>query len=422
MKVIKKVLQNGLRVIMVPKEDSMSILVSVTIQAGSNYETKNESGISHFLEHMCFKGTTKRPDATQIARELDEIGASYNASTSRYKTEYYVRVRPQYLLRVLDIISDLYLEPLLPEPEIEKEKGVVCDEIDMYADNPSDVASQLLLEKLYGDQPAGRDIAGTKENVRSFTRDQIKKYRETHYIASKTIVTLAGKFDPRQVFGSIKRVFNRIPAGKKVLAQKYIIPINTEQFSIQTRQSEQTHIRIGFKSFPIKHKDSRTAYLLAELLGGTMSSRLFVRLREQLGISYYNYASQVSWPQYGYFILGAGVHKDHVDRALNAIYEECKKLTQSYVTDKELSRAQESCVNPMLMSLETPIRVAEYVEGFEVYEQPYVSPEALEKKMRSITKADIRRVAKMIFKKENVTVVIVGPHTRDNLKIGSRDF
>lgn len=416
MKVIKKVLPNGLRVIMVPKEESTSVLISVAVQTGSNYETKADSGISHFLEHMCFKGTTKRSDSTQISRELDEIGASYNASTNRYQTEYYLRVRPKYFAHALDIVSDLYLNPLLPEIEIQKEKGVVCDEIDMYADNPSDVASNLLLSQLYGDQVAGRDIAGTKENVRTFSRDQIKKYRDTHYIASKTIITLAGKFDAKEALRAIEKAFKEIHLGKKLTPQKYISPKITQNLHVQTKASEQTHIRIAFKSIPLKHKDRHIASLLGELLGGTMSSRLFVRLRQQLGISYYNYASQVSWPQYGYFTLGAGVHKDHVQKAIDAMYEESRKLTETFVTQGELSRAQESYVNPMLMSLEMPMAVASYLASFEIYEEPYISPEEFEKKMRAITKEDIRRVARMILKKENMTVVVVGPHDQKTIK------
>jgi predicted Zn-dependent peptidase len=416
MKVIKKVLPNGLRVIMVLKEESTSVLVSVAVQTGSNYETKADSGISHFLEHMCFKGTTKRPDSTQISRELDEIGASYNASTNRYQTEYYVRVRPKYFSHALDIVSDLYLHPLLPDIEIEKEKGVVCDEIDMYADNPSDVASNLLLSELYGDQVAGRDIAGTKENVRTFTRDQIKKYRDTHYVASKTIITLAGKFDAKEAIQAIEKAFKEMHVGKKVAAQKYTSPKINQNLIVQNKASEQTHIRIAFKSIPLKHKDRRIASLLGELLGGTMSSRLFVRLREQLGVSYYNYATQVSWPQYGYFTLGAGVHKDHTQKAIDAMWEECKKITETFVTPAELSRAQESYVNPTLMSLEMPMAVASYVASFEIYEELYISPEEFEKKMRAITKEDIRRVAKTILKKENMTVVVVGPHDQKTIK------
>lgn len=419
MKVIKKVLPNGLRVIMVPKEESTSVLVSVAVQTGSNYESRADSGISHFLEHMCFKGTTKRPESTQISRELDEIGASYNASTNRYQTEYYVRVRPKYFTHALDIVSDLYLNPTLPLSEIEKEKGVVCDEIDMYADNPSDVASNLLLSELYGDQASGRDIAGTKELVRSFTRDQIKKYRDAHYIASKTIITLAGKFDAKEALRAIEKVFKGMPVSKKITPQKYISPKNKQHLFVHTKPSEQTHIRIAYKSMPLAHKDRRIASLLGELLGGTMSSRLFVRLRDQLGVSYYNYASQVSWPQYGYFTLGAGVHKDHVQKAIDAMCEESKKVTETFVTDAELSRAKESYINPTLMSLEMPMAVASYVASFEIYEETYISPEIFEKKVRVITKEDIRRVARMIFKKENMTIVVVGPHQQKAIKIPS---
>jgi predicted Zn-dependent peptidase len=420
MKHIKKVLPNGLRVILVPKKESTSVLVSVTVQAGSNYESEKDSGISHFLEHMCFKGTTKRPQSTEISRELDSIGAMYNASTNRYQTEYYVRVRPKHLAQVFDIVSDLYLNPLLPIEEIEKEKGVVCDEIDMYADDPSSVASQLMLEKLFGDQVAGRDVAGTKTHVRSFTREQIKKYRDAHYVAGKTIITLAGNFDPKKALQLVRKAFGKLPKAKKIQPQKYTAPKNTAKLFIQTKDSEQTHVRVAFLSLPSKHKDRRIASLLGEILGGTMSSRLFVRLRQKMGVSYYNYASQASLLQYGYFTLGAGVYKDHVQKTIDALYEECLKMTQDLVLDEELERAKETYVNPMLMSLEMPTTIAGYVTSFEIFEEPYITMQEWERKMRAISKKDIMRVAKMIFKKENMAVVIVGPHEQKALTIPTK--
>lgn len=416
MKVIKNVLPNGLRVLLVPMKDSATCTLSVMVQAGSNYESKEESGLSHFLEHMCFKGTTRRPLSSQISRELDELGAQVNASTSRYYTEYYVKALPEHFNHVLDIVSDLYLNPIFPEAEIEKEKQVVCDEIDMYEDDPQSVASELLTKTMYGDQPAGRDIGGTKDNVRSFSRAKVVAYRSKHYVASKTIVTLAGAFSEKVSFTAIKKAFALIPQGVYKNPPPFIPGKLGVQISVKEKKSEQTHIRIGFHGYKRSHPDRRVASILASILGMGMSSRLFMRLREEMGVSYYNYAQHGSSAQYGGLFIGVGVHASHVGKTLRAIHEECLRLTRDTVSREELEKVKQMYVASLRMGLETSNAVSDYVSDFELYKEGYMSPQAVEKEIQSITEKDVKRVARKLFIRKGYSLAVVGPHTQKEIQ------
>lgn len=413
MKIIKKVLSSGLTVVLVPMKESASITVDVSVRAGSYYETKKTSGISHFLEHMCFKGTKKRSGLGQIARELDEIGATSNASTGNEYTSYFVRARPQHLERVLDIVSDIYLNSIFPESEIEKEKGVVCDEIAMYEDDPQSIASDLLLRTMYGDQPAGWDIAGTKENVRAFTREQIVEYRKTHYVAPKTVITVAGKIDPRSVGKKVTQFFKDIPVGKVQKLSKKPIVLESNKMNHKERPTEQTHIRIAFKGLVRTHKDRYVASILASILGHGMSSRLFLKLRETLGISYYVGAYHRAQKQAGRFGIYTGVASNKVQIALRAIQEECDRLQEELVTDHELKKVQEMYTASLFMNLETSSALADYVSGFILDEEKVLTPKELESRFKAVTSKDIQRLARTLFKEDEKYVVTVGAAMRD---------
>ena len=416
MKVIRKRLPNGLRIILVPMKDSATCTLSVAVEAGSNYESKEESGISHFLEHMCFKGTKKRPLASQISLELDELGAQYNASTSRYYTEYYVKALPECFTTVLDIVADLYLNPTFPEVEIEKEKQVVCDEIDMYEDDVQSVASELLTKTMFGDQPAGWSVAGTKENVRNFTRRDILQYRKKHYIASKTIVTISGDFDSTKAFSLIKKAFTEIKTAKGTGPKNFLQPQYQSKVCIKEKQSEQTHIRIAYPGFAWSNQNRIAAGVLGAVLGGGMTSRLFTKLREEMGVSYYSYAQHGSNIQYGSMYIGAGVHPSVLSKTIDAIQEECKRLAKELVLDKELNKIKQMYIASLKMGLETSNAVSDYVLGFELKKEKILLPKELEKRIMSVSKEQVQSVAKEIFNKEAPFIVVVGPHKKSALK------
>lgn len=195
----KTILKNGLRVITVPMEKSPTVTVFVLVEAGSEYEEKEENGLSHFLEHMCFKGTKRRPNCSDLSQELDEIGAVYNAFTSNEYTGYYAKAQFDQVDKILDIVSDMYLNPILPQAEIEKERGVIIEEINMYEDLPQRKVQNVLSDLVYGDQPAGRTILGPKENINKFNREDFLNYRAKHYVAEATTLIVAGNFSETKI-------------------------------------------------------------------------------------------------------------------------------------------------------------------------------------------------------------------------------
>ncbi len=211
----KKTLKNGLRVITIPKKDSLATTVLVLVEAGSKYETKKINGLSHFLEHMCFKGTAKRPTALDIAGELDGIGAEYNAFTSQEWTGYYAKAQSEHTDRVLDIISDMYLNPTFDPKEIEKEKGVVIEELNMYEDTPQRKVQDLFLELLYGDQPAGWDVGGKKEIIQTLKKEDFLKYRGEHYVAKATVIVVSGAVNEKTLLPKIEKAFSNITVADK---------------------------------------------------------------------------------------------------------------------------------------------------------------------------------------------------------------
>jgi predicted Zn-dependent peptidase len=353
MKYTKKVLKNGLRVIAIPLKDSTTVTVLVMVETGSKYETKEINGLSHFLEHMCFKGTLNRPRSIDITHELDSIGAEYNAFTGQEYTGYYAKSHPKHFTRILDVVSDLYLNPLLEEKEIEKEKGVVIEEINMYEDNPSRKIHEYFEALLYGDQPAGWPITGTKESVQLLRRDQIADYRHKHYVSKATTVIVAGSFDVKHVFKAVAEKF----ADMATKPQRTKLKVKESQTKpaifLKQKDSEQTHLLLGVRSFPITHKLVPTLQVLNAVLGGGMSSRLWQRIREEMGVAYYVYATSDFATDHGYFAVGAGVDNNRVPEVIATVMEELRRLLQEKITEKDLQKAKDYIIGKMYLNLES---------------------------------------------------------------------
>ena len=279
MKYTKTILENGLRVITIPMKDNPTVTVFVLVEAGSKYETKNKNGISHFLEHMCFKGTVKRPNNFDISTELDNIGSRYNAFTSQEYTGYYAKAQYGHLDKILDIVSDMYLNPLFDDKEIEKEKGVILEEINMYEDLPQYKVQNLINELVYGDQPAGWDIAGPKENIKNMSQADFITYRNKFYTSSATTVIVSGNFEEEKVIGNIREIFSVMPKIEKGLKLKVIEKQVTPEIALFKKETDQTHLVLGVRTFNLYDKRDKIMSVLAGVLNAGMSSRLFKKLR-----------------------------------------------------------------------------------------------------------------------------------------------
>ncbi|NCS98961.1 insulinase family protein [Candidatus Parcubacteria bacterium] len=409
MKYYKDVLDNGLRVITVPMKDSQSAIAMVAVEAGSHYEDKKINGLSHFLEHMCFKGTENRT-GEQINYELDSLGAESNAFTSDEFTGYYAKAHSKKVGKILDVVSDMYLNPLFPEKDIETERGVIIEEINMYEDLPMRNVEVLMEELLYGDQPAGRPILGPKENIKKFTRDDFVNYYETHYIPQKTVVVVAGNIDKKDILKQVKEKFGKAKTAKVVKKQKIKISQKTPAIKIKNKKLDQTHLRIGFHSFKLGDKRNIPLAVAKTILGGGMSSRLFRKMREELGMCYYTRAMLSTSTDAGNFVVAAGVGNSRAEEAVSVIIDEFKKLRDDEIDEKELKKAKEFIMGNMATSHETSESWADYFGFQELLHQEIKTLKQIEKEIRAVTVKDIKRVLKQVIKKDKLNLAMIGPH------------
>lgn len=411
MQATKHFLPTGARLITIPQPDSLSTTFLILVEAGSKYESKELSGLSHFLEHMCFKGTTKRPRPLNISSDLDSLGAHYNAFTSQEYTGYYATVEPKMALPALEIVSDIYLNSRFPAEEIEKEKGVIVEEINMYEDMPQRQVQDLLFELMYGDQPAGWNIAGTRETVRSLTRDNFIDYRSKHYVAAGTVIVVAGRFSETQLNRQLHQHLGHIPQTAKAAKLAVIEQQASPRLLLKHKASDQTHLAFGVRAYPVGHPDYAAVEVLASVLGGGMSSRLFTKIREELGAAYYVRSSQEVFTDHGLVLTVVGADNRRVNTIIEAVLEESKRLGRVLMPAAELKRVKQFLVGNLFLSLETSNALAMFYGVQEIWGQKLQSPRALARQLQAVTAADVRRVARDLFSSRHLNLAVVGPVT-----------
>lgn len=405
----KTILKNGLRIITVPQKNTRAVTVLVLVGTGSKYEKKEISGISHFLEHMYFKGTKKRPSSLAIAETLDKVGGIYNAFTGEEYTGYFAKVAaPQFELAI-DWVSDIFLNSTLPEKEAEKEKGVIIEEINMRYDHPIEHIQTLWMKLLYGDQPAGWDIAGTKESVSKINREDLLQYMNSQCVASNTIISVAGKINDDSVIRKIKKYFSKIKTTKPWNKLKVIEQQDRPNLLLETRKTDQTHLFLGVRAFNLFHPQRYIQELAAIILGGMMSSRLFEEIRSKLGIAYYVSTSSEVNPDTGFLSTQAGFDNKQVERGISTILKEYKKISQKKVPFKELKKAKDYLKGKTTLLLESSDAQASFYAGQELLEKEILTPEEIFAKIDKVTSDDILKLSKEIFKPEKLNLVLIGP-------------
>lgn len=413
MKFKKKVLPNGLRMLAVPMADNPTVTVLVLVETGSKYESKEKNGLSHFLEHMCFKGTTTRPNTSDLSKELDTLGCEFNAFTGQEFTGYYAKGKAGDFPKLIDIISDLYLNPLLKEDEIEKEKGVIVDEINMYDDMPMQKVHEVWMELLYGDQPAGWAITGPRDIVRGMSRKDFVNYRKVHYVASATTVIVSGNVDANTAFKSIAKNFKGVSENKKSTKKKTRDTQSAPQVALKHKETDQTHFILGVRSFPVYDKRNPILSVLSGVLGGGMSSRLFRKVRGEMGVGYYVHSANTTSTDSGYFAVSAGVANDRLEDVLRAVMIELEGLKNNLVPADEISKVKEYLIGRMYLGLESSDDLAEYYGTQEVMRREMRTPKEREKIIRAVTADDVRKMARKIFVEKNLNLAIVGPSKDD---------
>ncbi len=417
-------MQKKLKIIKVPMRGTKTITILVMVGTGSKYENKKNNGISHFLEHMFFKGTKKRPNTMAISSELDALGAEFNAFTGKEYTGYWVKVEAGKIKKAIDILADMFLNSLFEQKEIDREKGVIIEELNMYEDNPMMHIEDVFEQVLYGDTPAGWDTIGTKENILSFKQKDFLNYFNSQYNPDSTVICLAGNFSG---IGDIKKEVERKFLKKSFLQknsfkekEKVVDEQKSPQVKIKHKKTDQAHLSLGVRTFPKGDKREIVLKLLSIILGGSMSSRLFISLREREGLAYYTHTSAEFYSDSGYLTTQSGVPVDKVERAIKIILKEYKKLSKNLIEPKELKRVKDMLIGRMAIQLEASDNVANWYARQEVMARTIkrergeslkiVSPQEYLEKIKSIKAIDIKKVSQEIFVEKNLNLAVIGDY------------
>jgi len=411
MKTITHTLKNGLKVILIDTESFPTVTALVMVGAGSRYERKDNNGIAHFFEHMAFKGSKKYKTSFEISSAIEGIGGLFNAFTSKDHTGYWIKATNEHTNTLLDVLSDMILHPLLEADEIEREKGVIVEEINMYEDMPSRKVGDIFEEILYKGSPLGYDIAGTKETVTAFDRKTFTDYITELYHPNNATVVIAGGLQGKDYLPEIERKFGKWKNKKPLTAPGYNNTQTKPNLHIHYKKTEQVHVCIGFKTFSFTDERKYALQVLAAVLGGGMSSRLFMQVRERRGLCYYISTGRELYKDTGSIVTQAGIRNDKkkIQEAIDVILEEHMKIVKGEVTDEEVEKAKELLKGRYLLSLEDSMNIATMFGAKYILEGEIADTKKVLENLKKITKKDIIAVAKDIFQEEGLTCAIIGP-------------
>jgi predicted Zn-dependent peptidase len=408
----KKVLSNGLTLLMVPIETASSVTMSIFVKAGSRYEEEKITGLSHFLEHLHFKGSKKFPSAKKLSEVVDSIGGEFNANTGKEHTQYYIRAAYEHMELVFDVLTDMLQNPLFAEKEIDRERGVIIEEINMYKDNPQFSVDALFEETLWPNQPLGRDIPGTAEVIQNIKRKVILDYREKFYVPSNTIIAVAGHFNQEKLESLVEKHWSKLPNRKP--GGYASIPTGNQKkprVSIQNKQTEQAYMMLGFPGYSYRNKHNPALRLLSAVLGGGMSSRLFLRIRERLGLAYYVSTSFNNYLDAGNFAVSAGLKIQNVSQALDIILEELRKVKKNSITRLELAKSKEYIKGKIALAMEDPHDKLEWYLWQEAFMGRVRTIKQTFEELDRVTLDEVAQVADMIICTEALNLALVGPFT-----------
>ena len=406
----KTTLKNGLRILTVPMKGTETATVIVMVGVGSRYEKEKEAGISHFIEHMFFKGTKKRPTTQSISEELDAFGGEFNAFTSKDKTLYYAKVDSKHIHNAFDIVSDMFLNSKIEQAEIKKESGTILQELSMYEDEPRRTVGDEFEKLLYKNNALGRGIVGYKKTVAKFKRKDFIEYMQKHYNANSTVICVAGKFEEKKIIADAKKYFGNFSKGNVLKIDRIIEKQKRPEVKIKFKKTDQTHFIIGNRAYNRDHKDRYALGLLAIILGGNMSSRLFIEVRERRGLAYSVHTGGESYQDCGYIATQAGVEHKNLEKTIDVILKEYKKIATEKVSQKELKKAKDFLRGRGVMGFEASDEVAMFYVDQEINKEKILNLKEVFAKINAVTAEDILRVAKDVFQNNKLNCAIIGPY------------
>jgi predicted Zn-dependent peptidase len=403
---------NGLRLLTAEMPQVQSVICVVMLAAGARYETRETNGIAHFAEHMFFKGTERRPDAKAISTEVDSIGGEFNAFTSKEYTGYYVRCAAEFRDTALDVLVDMLRNSKFDPDEIEREKGVIVEEMNMYFDTPRDYIGGVYEELIFGDHPLGWDTLGRKETIRDATRDTFMDYLGAWYKPSRMVVGVGGNFDG----GLQERVEALLgdlvdaPTGAPEPAQ--VVAANGARVKVHAKDSDQAHLILGVPSYPMGHPDRYALQIVGAILGSGMSSRLFTEVRERRGLAYYVYATNHSYVDAGSLFAQAGVDVKRADEAVETIAHELRRIADEPVGAEELEKSKNLAKGRLTLQTESPQGMILFGLRREVLEGRAAEPQEVIDGINAVTAEDVQRVARDVIGDRGLSLALIGPFDR----------
>jgi len=402
--------KQGLNFLLIPLKESTNVTFLILVKTGSEYESESEAGISHFLEHMCFKGTKKRPHPKILSSELDALGASYNAFTGREYTGYYAKAAAEHIHKILDIVTDIYLNSLFDDREIEKERGVILEEKNYYEDTPSIKIEDLIFELLYPYQAAGRPIIGDEKVIKKVKHDDFVRYFQKHYTNKKTLIVVAGNFHPTKIVQEICLLMKNIRKGEGGKKLKTNCKQKEPAVLIQHKKTDQNHLIFATRTFNCFDERRYALSVLSTILGGGMSSRLFQKIREEMGAAYYiNSFADLSL-DHGFLGIASGLAVDKTESALQAMREEVDRLASQPVEPKELEKAKNYIKGKLALSLEASNDYAFYFGSQQLFYNRTFTLEEIYRKIDEVDQNAVLKLAKQIFRPNNFNLALIGSY------------
>lgn len=397
---------------MIPSKDTKAVTVLFLFGVGSRYEPKNINGVSHFIEHLMFKGTKKRKTSLDISKEVDRVGAEFNAMTSKDFTGYFVKVDQAEQALAIDVLSDILLNSTFLPKEIGRERGVIVEEINMYHDNPIMHIESLLEETVYQGNSLGREVCGPREVIKSISRNKILDFKKRYYAADNLVIAVAGKVDNKTKDILEKKFINKISLNKNFSKEPFIAFKSKQTVSrikLHYRKTRQAQIAFGFPAYGYNDSRAYGLHLLSIVLGGNMSSRLFTAVREKNGLCYFIRCFPNFYEECGDIIIQSGLDVARIDEALKIISQELARIKKQGVTPKELKNAKEFLRGKIILNLEDSSNLAEYYAKQELLQNQILTPEGKMKKYQAVTRRQLQSIAAEIFIENKYNLAAIGP-------------
>lgn len=407
-----QVLSNGLKVLTVPMTSLESVTTTIWVKTGSRNEESKTNGISHFLEHMVFKGSEKRPGAKLISEAVDSIGGEFNAATNKDWTNFYIKSRPENLETAMDVLSDMVLRPVMDEKEIEREKGTIIQEINMYEDTPMIKIGDVFEELMFKGDSLGWDVAGNEKTVKNINKDDFVRYRNIHYYPENMMVSISGGVSESTALKLAEKYFGDFKSKKSTFKGGSFKGVQTKpQFKLKSKKNEQAHFILGFTADGRNYKNKYAQSILSTILGGGMSSRLFIEVRERRGLAYSVRNFIERYQEVGYIGTYAGVDVNKVDEAIKVVLDQHYQISNRklQISNQEIKKAKEYLKGHLALGLEDTQAVGEFFAFQELFSKEVRTPEEVYKKVDAVTLEDVYAEAKRLFVPSHLNLAIIGP-------------